>query len=381
MKHSGGRDMPGGQKKRMPKGRKKTCMRAERGQIKVLHVLKSDRFSGAEHVAMTICRHCGGRFLFAYASKEGEIRSWLEKDGTAYYPMKQFGLKELKRVLREFQPDIVHAHDFSASILCAAVKRRYDLISHLHNDPLWIRSWNMRSVCCFLMRKRMDRILLVSDAVRREAVFFRGCQDKILVIGNPLDAKLVKRRAEEEQAEDQLDCIDLLFAGRLTRQKAPERFIRVVSGLHKSGMPVQAVMLGDGELSEKCRMMIQRYGLSDAVRMEGFHSNPYPYIKRAKLLMIPSCWEGFGLVAVEALALGTPVLAAPVGGLREHFAAFPQALCSSEKEFAVKAAELLSDTEKYEQFRLEMMHKVKAGAGNLESYMRRMCSIYEEFKV
>lgn len=349
------------------------------GQIKVLHVLKSDCFSGAEYVAMTICRHCNEQFLSAYASKKGEIRNWLDKNGIAYYPMKQLSLRELNRVLRQYQPDLVHAHDFTASVLCALAKRRFYLISHLHNDPPWIRRWNIRSVCYRLVQSRMDRILLVSDAIRKEAVFFKGCQDKLFVVGNPLDTDLVEKRAAVGLAEHQPYSLDLLFVGRLTRQKAPERFIRIVRRLHKSGMPVHAVMIGDGELSEKCRSLIQRFGLTDAICMKGFLANPYPYMKQAKFLIITSGWEGFGLVASEALALGTPVLASPSGGLRNQFRHFPQALCRSEKEFAAKTARLLSDKRRYEQFRLEMMDKVSVS--NLETYMRGIQSVYEEVRL
>jgi glycosyltransferase involved in cell wall biosynthesis len=53
---------------------------------------------------------------------------------------------------------------------------------------------------------------------------------------------------------------------------------------------------------------VEELGLQDKVIFKGFNSNPFPYIKNAKALVLSSDFEGFGMVLVEALVLGTPIV-------------------------------------------------------------------------
>lgn len=81
------------------------------------------------------------------------------------------------------------------------------------------------------------------------------------------------------------------------------------------GYRVKATMLGKGELEERCKNYILENDLTGVVQMKGFVENPYDYLNEGTILVMASEWEGFGLVAVEALAFGVPVVANPVGGI------------------------------------------------------------------
>lgn len=76
----------------------------------------------------------------------------------------------------------------------------------------------------------------------------------------------------------------------------------------KADLPHKLVILGQGEDASTIRELIERLNLNDRVLMPGFASNPYPWIRRADLLVLSSDFEGFGRVLVEALALQTPVV-------------------------------------------------------------------------
>lgn len=325
--------------------------------IKVLHVLKSDRYAGAENAAIAICSNLKETYEIAYASKDGEIGWHVRKAGIQFYPMKRFSFGEIKRVLEEFCPDVIHAHDFSASVFCSVLKKDCCLISHLHNNPFWIRTWNVRTLAYFLVARRMDRILVVSGEIQQEAVFLNR-KKGIFVVGNPVDTINIKKQAEEYLQKD----FTLLFVGRFTEQKNPQRFIRIVSYI-ADRMEIQqkdifAAMLGSGELEGTCRQMVQEMGLTGYMKLFGFCKNPYPYIKKARLLLVTSDWEGYGIAAVEAVSLGTPVLAMAVGGLKTVFRQFPEALCRSEAEMCKKVQRLLENKAYYKSFQQKMGEKV-----------------------
>jgi glycosyltransferase involved in cell wall biosynthesis len=69
------------------------------------------------------------------------------------------------------------------------------------------------------------------------------------------------------------------------------------------------VILGEGEERASLKAMVRDLGIEDVVDLPGFVKNPYAYMSKAKVLVLSSAWEGFGNVLVEAMAVGTPVVA------------------------------------------------------------------------
>lgn len=352
-------------------------------KTKILHVLKSSVYAGAEHVAVSICKSLQEQFAFAYASVDGEIAPYVKGSGISFYPMSAFSIREVTKVLELYQPDIIHAHDFSAFVVCALVKKKSRLIAHLHHNPPWIQNWNYKAAVCRLLLERADRILAVSNAILEESVFFHKHHTKVLVVQNPVDTMRIRKMAQESNSVS----ADVLFVGRLVPPKNPLRFIRVVGALKKQKPDITAVMLGDGELAVECRKMIGKMGLEHTIYMAGFTRNPYPFMKQAKIMLVTSDLEGYGIAAAEAAVLGTPVLAANVGGLRSIFGDFPQALCGRpfsnkvgskriEADLRRKAAVLLRDPLRYELFKQEMEKRVYVE--EIDRYMDRLESIYGE---
>lgn len=339
---------------------------------RVLHVLKSSWFSGAENIAITICKHTSSAYEAAYTSPQGSIGERLRQEGVPYFPMDAFRIWKLHKVMKAYEPDIIHAHDFTAAVFCAMLKRDRFLVVHLHNEPSWIRRWNVKSVLFSIALHHIDWIVLVSKCIKDKAVFLKNCPLPCTVVGNPVETVRLQKMAQQRKA----DTFDIVFVGRLVEQKNPKKFIRIISNLCKSGLCVRAVMFGEGKLEQACRKLILQLGLSGNIVMKGFDSNPYPEIKQAKLLLMTSRWEGFGLAAMEALVLGTPVLASPAGGLCDIFKDVPQALCKSEDEFVKKAGILLRNQGQYERFCRICMQKIKIE--HTQSYMEKISRVYRK---
>ena len=86
---------------------------------KIVHVLKSSIYSGAENVVLTIINNIQDEFNFVYIATEGPIREKLEQEHVPFRLLSEFKYENLKKVLEEEKPDIIHAHDFSATVMCA----------------------------------------------------------------------------------------------------------------------------------------------------------------------------------------------------------------------------------------------------------------------
>jgi glycosyltransferase involved in cell wall biosynthesis len=106
----------------------------------------------------------------------------------------------------------------------------------------------------------------------------------------------------------------VLYAGRFSEEKGVLRFVDIVDSMRNRNQIVFA-MLGDGPLRPDVERKIEQLGLHDRVRLLGFVDDSRPYLRRADAVVIPSDIEGLPLVCLEALALGTPVVASAIGAL------------------------------------------------------------------
>lgn len=341
--------------------------------MRVLHVLKSNSFSGAENVAITICKNMQNN-VCAYTSPEGKIQETLQEHNVIYYPMKKFCLMELKRIVKKFAPDIIHAHDFSASVLASIVgDNKIAIISHLHNNVPWIKKWNIRSLAYSLALRKINSVILVSESIKREAIFATQLNEKCKVLGNPIDKEAIKKRTEEQVNEK----FDVLFVGRLSIQKNPIKFINIIGQLVKKMPDLKAGMIGNGELYVECKGRIESLHLGENICMKGFCKNPYPYMKQAKVMLVTSDWEGFGLVTREAFILRTPVLLTDVGGMHELVLHYPEIRCDTEDEFVCKTKEILSESSEW-KIVYDKIYKDQENRDNLSEYLKVLEGIYLE---
>jgi glycosyltransferase involved in cell wall biosynthesis len=100
----------------------------------------------------------------------------------------------------------------------------------------------------------------------------------------------------------------LVACGRLVPQKAFDVLLRALAILRER-VPAKLQILGEGPLRGELGALTEQLGLSDVVSFEGFQENPYAYMRAADAFVLSSAYEGFGNVIVEAMALGTPVVA------------------------------------------------------------------------
>jgi hypothetical protein len=100
-----------------------------------------------------------------------------------------------------------------------------------------------------------------------------------------------------------------LLARRLAPQKGFATLIRAFAEVRRR-RPARLVILGDGPLRPELEALAGELGVGGDVALPGFVANPYAYMARASVFALSSAWEGFGNVLVEALACGTPVVAA-----------------------------------------------------------------------
>lgn len=168
-----------------------------------------------------------------------------------------------------------------------------------------------------LLYRLPDHLVVVSDAARRSLVEAGVVPrpERAVTIPNPVDATSVRELAEQRLAVELPPGRPLIACvARLHRQKDHLTLLRALTLMPPSST---LVLAGDGEERDAIEAAAAGLGVRDRVVLLGAVANPYPLMRAADVVVLPSLEEGFGLVAVEAATLGTPFVGSDVGGLGE----------------------------------------------------------------
>ena len=342
-------------------------------EMRILHILNSSNFSGAENVAITIINNMKNDNEIVYVSPEGTIKEYLKKNEIKCELVTKVCIKEIKRVIKKYRPDIIHAHDFTASVISAiASNRKIKVISHIHCNNKWMKKINLKTIIYLISSIKYKKILLVSKSIIDEYIFKKFINKKVQVVGNIVDTNRVKKMSEEVDIQEDYN---LIFIGRLVEAKQPIKFIELINKLKNNNKVIKAVMLGDGPLKAECEQEIKKYNLKKNIELKGFQKNPYIYLRKSKILCMTSEWEGYGLVAVEALSLGKPVVATKVGGIPSIVNEKCGKVTNNFNEMLDEITNLLQDDNYYQNKQLSALERVKQ-INNMEKYISEMNKIY-----
>ena len=130
--------------------------------------------------------------------------------------------------------------------------------------------------------------------------------DRLRVIHNPIDIDRIQTMAAEPLPEAPRRRF-VVTAGRLEHQKAHDLLLKAFAA-SRACRDMDLVILGKGSLEGALKAQAAGLGIGDRVHFPGFVANPWAYLSRAALFVLPSRWEGFPTVVAEALACGAPAL-------------------------------------------------------------------------
>lgn len=316
---------------------------------RVLHLASSDSYSGAENVICTIIENDSKNYDMFYCSKDGPIKEILKDRNINFVPLKKLNVINLKKILKEYNIDIIHAHDFKASTIAALTNFKGKIISHIHCNPDFIKKWNVFSITYSILSKRFSSIIVVSNECLNKTVFYSKIKNKTHVIHNIVDQnRIINLSKKNVNQNSKLN--DIVFLGRMIELKQPNMIIEVTKELKKYNNNIKTVMIGTGELLSQCKKLSKEYNLDNNINFLGFQSNPFPNVVNSRIAIMPSQYEGLGLSAIECLILGVPVLNSGAGGLSDIFREHPEFICHTVQEY-VNKIKLLENEDIYMQYR------------------------------
>jgi glycosyltransferase involved in cell wall biosynthesis len=230
-------------------------------------------------------------------------------------------LPALVRYLRRERPDAMLAALTHTNVVAVAarwlsgvptrvvVSERNNLSVSRANAE-FIRSRAMFPLVCWAYRAA-DGVTTVSAGVADDlARFTKLPRTKIDVIYNPIvnDELLEKSREQVDHPwfSDNGSPV-LLGAGRLVEQKHFSALIHAFARIRKR-REARLVILGEGKQRQELEALVRELGVGDDVSLPGFVSNPYAYMRGARVFVLSSAWEGLPGALIQAMACGTPVV-------------------------------------------------------------------------
>lgn len=171
----------------------------------------------------------------------------------------------------------------------------------------------LRKTAYKLTFKRFDSIVCQSNYMKEDLIkYFSVKAATIEVINNPVDTQYLKSISNVPDNPLKPDKINLISVGRIVYVKGYDLLIQALSLVKLKNFHL--TILGEKTpenpgYSEYVMNLVKKLGLIDKVSFLGFTDNPYKYIKQSDLLIISSRTEAFSNAAIEASALGTPIIA------------------------------------------------------------------------
>ena len=230
----------------------------------------------------------------------------------------------------------------------------------IHNDISichWTKRFfgdNTREATCY---RAYDRVICVSEDVKKSMINTFGAMDNLVVCYNPIDTNEIDHKKNAFQVM-RPDCPLLVAVGRLAEQKGFDRLLRVCKKLCDNGFDFCVWILGEGEKRQELESYIFKNTLTQ-VTLLGNQSNPYPYICAADWIICSSRHEGFNTVLQEAVWCEIPIITTETAGTHELLGNNEFGIITENNEDALYLAlkSVLSDPKTHEHFQKTVMKR------------------------
>lgn len=289
-------------------------------KIKVLFLLPSLRGGGAERAILNLL-DCIDKKRFevelALISKEGDFTSSVP-EGVIVHDLRssraRYAVFKIVELVNKRKPDLIIGSVIQATNLIFIAsfffKHKPVIINRLENPYSKLTSKKLAKWLFGRALRSSDYVVAVSKGLTKDLMEHLNISEKkIKVIYNPVDLELTHALSKEEVNDyDFKNKKVVVTIARFTKQKGLEDIIRAFSIVAKEIKDAHLLIIGQGKLRKILEKLIGQLDLNKKVSLVGFKDNPYKYLAKADLFVLASLWEGFGLVIVEAMACGLPIV-------------------------------------------------------------------------
>lgn len=308
-------------------------------RIRVCHIMSADLWAGAEVQMATAASYLVERAdvdLTAVLLNEGPLADELRRLGvpvTVIDERRESALGifvSLVRYLRSHPVDVVHTHRCKDTVLGAIAARLAGVPGvirtvHGQSEPLrgwpWVKYRIYEALDTLTLRCFADKIVAVSGRMAEELGQSGHEPERVVCIHNGVDLRRVQTGRTREDVRRELgvgpDALLIGTVGRLSPVKGQAHLLRAARLILQKEPGARVVIVGEGPLRDGLLSLAKELEIDHACRFVGPRMDVYDLVAAMDVFVLPSLAEGIPMALLEAMALGTPVVATDVGGVPE----------------------------------------------------------------
>lgn len=365
-------------------------------RIRVLHILWSGRIGGTEEYIVNLAKRLNPErysITLCFLKEQGDIFEEAKKENR--FKVDFIGINSgydiggalrfaLYLIRNRF--DIIHSHmrniisTFILSILTLTTPK---ILTH-HVGPVDKKLFKKNRFFYLLYRRTFDRVIAISNTVSRYLIneLRYPYRERIVVVYNGIDTERfcydVSMQSEVQDAAGMNKIIG--FIGRMEYFKRPDIFVKIANEIIKKDKNYHFIMVGDGNELEVCKRMVIDYSIKDHFSFLGYRRDIPQILRSFDALVFTSKGEGFGIVLIEAMAMGVPVFAVNDGAVPEIIEDRKNGILLNTidpKIIAKEIIEVLKDNNLINKIKLNAVKDVK-NKFSIEASARKTERLYEE---
>lgn len=214
--------------------------------------------------------------------------------------------------------DIIHFHDWHGAALLEFIDNEIPLVATIHL-PASLGAYHMDNRIAVMAERALASSAnkLVANSKFTERILrhrYGGVAPSICTIYNGIELSKYQQPVPIQRSSSKI-----AFVGRLAEQKGVDIAISAMKHINQMGVSAPLLIAGDGPDLEKLQSQVVALNLENGVEFKGWLNelSVISLLETVTMLVVPSRFEPFGLIAAEAMALGCPVIASRTGGLQE----------------------------------------------------------------
>lgn len=221
-------------------------------------------------------------------------------------------------IKRGFQANLIHAHIYRAGAMAVIIGRLFKLPVVITEQYSAFPRKQLSRLAVWEAKfafERANRVLPVSHALQ-QGIEAYGIQANFQLVPNVADNTLFSP-PDKHRSFDK--SIRLAFVGSLIPVKGIDTLIKALAQLNEQPIGWKLDIVGDGAYREEYQNQARELGVADKINWHGFRPKEYvaDIMRQADFFVLPSVWDNFPCVLVEAQATGLPIVASNVGGIPE----------------------------------------------------------------
>ncbi len=381
--------------------------------MKLIHIIPNLKKGGAERLAIDICAQLNKiqniqvvliylENLNYYESQTKNLNIKLIESVVipSLTSKNIISLVELKNFIENFKPDIIHTHLFKAEIVsryCFYDKAKW--FTHTHDNMVQLQNWSWKnifkkiSITNFYEKKILLNLYKKNGGTHFIAIskhtesFIKFVQSKypVTLLHNAIEVKRFQKPADynisstdsgSSSVENQpsVSTLNLINIGSFLLKKNQSFILDIIVELKKQELSVSCSFLGDGPYKEEVENRATELGISEQCQFLGNVENVEEYLWQSDVYVHTATYEPLGLVLIEAMAAGLPVITLDGGGNRDLMINGKNGFLIEKqdpKEFTDRILQVCQNKE-ISNFNVEFAKQF-----DIESYCEKLVEIYQ----